>query len=354
MRKSLGGPLEDLTLQRLWLLTRGSPLFLREVVEGARETNQLVETAGVWRWQGAFTPTPRLGELIASRLDQLTAEERRLVGLLAFGEPLGAGLAAGLVSARALRGAERRGVVAVEGDGRRRPLRLSHPLYAEVVRAEASALEASDLRGTLVRAQVGRLRRRGDILRQVTLQLDAEGTGQHELLTAAARQAIVARDLPLAERLAGAALAGGGGFAAQIALAAALNGQGEVEEAESVLSQAAAAASTDQEHAEVALNWAPTLFCGQGRAEDAERVLTRAYDNISEVALGHSLIALRSAFSLFTGRPKATIALAAPVLASPAAADEARVWASASLTYALARCGRTSDALDAINEGWKA
>jgi DNA-binding CsgD family transcriptional regulator len=343
----LGGTLDSLTLERLCLLTQGNPLFLREVVNGERDTERLVETGGVWRWQGAFTPTPRLAELIASRLSRLETDEHRLVRLLAFGEPLGASIAAQLVSATALRSAERSGLVAVEKDGRRRSACLSHPIYGEVIRAQSSVLEACELRGALARAMASRVRRRGDVLRHATLQLNASGTADPDLLVVAARHAMAARDHGLAERLARAALAAGDGFDAQLALGAALNCQGRMRDAEAVLSGAPSMASTDHERAMVALTWAPNLFWGQGRADEAEAMLQRTQDAIGDAVVIQSLIGLRSTFSLFAGRPRESIALSAAVLKSELAADDVLVWAGLSLSYGLARCGRTSEGLTA-------
>ncbi|HEX2186102.1 MAG TPA: hypothetical protein VHN78_11425, partial [Chloroflexota bacterium] len=350
----LGGRVHRQVLDRLWQLTQGNVLFLREVVEGAIATGDLVQQGGVWQWPATFTPSPRLTELVRFRLGTLPPAQRRLANLVALGEPLGVSIAAQLVSEPAVVEAERRGIVALEEDGRRRQLRLAHPMYGEVVRVDTPAGEAAMLRRQLAQAQSGWLRRRGDVLRQATLQLDAEGSGDPELLTKAARQATAARDQKLAERLARAAVATGGGFDAQMALAATLNWQGRITEADAVLSRAAGLARTDRDQATLALTWAPNLFWGQGRPEQAQAVLQRAEQAITDVGLTRGLTAVRAGLALFAGRPTDAITMAQGVLDSADASNDARIWAYAFLGPALARCGRTGEALAVTAAGWEA
>lgn len=340
----LEGPLDSPTVERLWSLTQGNALFLYEVVEGAMELGQLAPRNGVWRLQGELKPTARLRELIRIRLDRLGSGGRRLVEALAFGEPLGEGLAGGLVSAGALAEADGARVVTAEQEGRRRQVRLSHPLYTEVIRSDIPALRARDVRRDLVRVlgSCG-LRRRGDVLRLATLQLDCGARGDPELMTTAAADANSAFDSILAERLGRAAVEGGAGYGARLVLGLALIWQGRFVEADDVLTQAADLAASDQEHAALALAWAPALFWGQSRAEEAEAVLARAEAHITDAGVARGIIAVRAAFTLFAGHACAAIEVAAPVLSLPSAPD-AVVWAALSTSYALARCGRTAEA----------
>lgn len=350
----LGGPVATATLERLWRLTRGNLLFLREVVDCAWDAAELLDDEGVWRWKARFVPGRRLSELIEARLGRLTAAERTLVELLAFGEPLGVSLAAELSSAEAVAGAERRGVVAAQDAGRRRELRLAHPLYSEVVRAETTALRARTVQRLLCQAGNAKLRRRGDVLRHVGLQLEIEDPGDPKVFIEAAGQAIVARNLPLAERSARAALLGDGGFRAKLALASALTWQNRMVEAEGILSEARAGATTDEEHASVALLLAPNLFWAQGRVDEAECVLASAEDAIADTAVALGLTAVRAAFSLFAGRPQVAIELASRTLASPVVTADSVVWGAAALAMTLGRCGQTADAMAAAMRGWEA
>ena len=60
-----------------------------------------------------------------SRVGRLFAEVGEVVDLLAFGEPLGAGMLAALAGSAAVEEAEQRGLISVERDGRRLPGRWS-------------------------------------------------------------------------------------------------------------------------------------------------------------------------------------------------------------------------------------
>jgi hypothetical protein len=86
---ALGAPVDVATVRHLAGRSRGNPMFLRELVNGALETGALVNAGGLWRLQGAPSPTVRLVELVAMRLGDLSQSERSLLELLALGEPLG-------------------------------------------------------------------------------------------------------------------------------------------------------------------------------------------------------------------------------------------------------------------------
>ena len=96
---ALGGQVDGTTLRELWQLTGGNPMFLRELILGGLDSGALCSSAGVWRWEGPMTAAPRLVELVEARLGRLDSQERDLLEVLAFGEPLGAGLE-GMVGAR--------------------------------------------------------------------------------------------------------------------------------------------------------------------------------------------------------------------------------------------------------------
>jgi predicted ATPase len=84
----LGGPLDGASLRHLLHRCRGNPLFLRELVTGALESEALVDDGGIWHLRGGFEPSARLVELVAMRLGDLSEPERAVLELLALGEPL--------------------------------------------------------------------------------------------------------------------------------------------------------------------------------------------------------------------------------------------------------------------------
>ena len=76
-------------MRRLWEVSRGNALYLRELLIGAVDSGALLETGGIWALRHPLTAPVRLVELVASRLSGLAAETVAVIELLAAGEPLG-------------------------------------------------------------------------------------------------------------------------------------------------------------------------------------------------------------------------------------------------------------------------
>jgi hypothetical protein len=202
----LGGQVDGLTLHRLWAVTQGNVLLLRELLLAGFELGQPQRRDRVWRWSGSLGVTPRLAELIEARLGRLDGSQRAVLELLAVGEPLGLLVLEQLTGPGVTEALERRGVVAVEPHGRRLEVRLAHPLYGEALRRNTPTLHARAVQRRLADAlEDSGMRRREDLLRVATWHLDASGPVRPELLTAAAQRSVTA-DAALAERLARAAV----------------------------------------------------------------------------------------------------------------------------------------------------
>jgi hypothetical protein len=162
---ALEGQVDGTTLRDVWQLTRGNPMFLRELIAGGLDSGALARGAGMWRWAGPVTAPPRLVELVETRLGRLDTGERDLLELLAFGEPLGAGLLERLEGTPVLAAAERKGLLSVEQLGRRVEVRVVHPLYGEAVRAQTGPLRLRLVHRRLADAVAAAgARRAGDLL----------------------------------------------------------------------------------------------------------------------------------------------------------------------------------------------
>src|SRR6516165_7660369 len=85
---ALGGPIEAGTGQEFWAVTRGNPLYVRELVLGALESGALVERSGVWHLEGNLPETSRLLDLVEQRIEGLSTGARSVVELLALCQPL--------------------------------------------------------------------------------------------------------------------------------------------------------------------------------------------------------------------------------------------------------------------------
>src|SRR5262249_59377874 len=61
----LPGPVRAGALRRLWALSAGVPLYLREIVRAAQAQGVLTSGVDGWRWQGELSAGGRLADLLA-------------------------------------------------------------------------------------------------------------------------------------------------------------------------------------------------------------------------------------------------------------------------------------------------
>jgi DNA-binding CsgD family transcriptional regulator len=253
LASALGGPVDAAASRELAARSRGNPMFLRELVHGALETGVLVGAGGLWRLQGALSPTVRLAELVALRLGDLSQPERSVLELLALGEPLGPTELTQLADPPAADALEEKGLITSGTQGRRIEIRLAHPVYGDVVRAGISALRERTISRSLAEVieAVG-ARRQGDPLKVATWRL-VGGGGSAELLVSGAMAARARHEYSLTERLARAAIDAGAGLEARLMAAETAHLQGRSDQAEQELAALAAQATSDAEKARVAL-----------------------------------------------------------------------------------------------------
>src|SRR5882757_6727522 len=334
----LGGPLESLSARLLYGATLGNVLFLRELVDGALESRNLRCTSGVWQWRRDFPATPRLVELVDARIGELSDPLRAVLEVLAFAEPLDVGLLEQLTDSESIDEAEQRGLIRVETDGHRLLVHPTHPLYSEILRGRTSTLRARRIRGLLARALAGTgATRPSDVLRRGVLLLDAEHPDP-EVLTSAAAHATTLGDMPLAERLARAAITSGAGVEATSILGMVLGWQGEALAAEQVLAALPDLADTDERRALAAVSRAAVLFFQAGEPELARHVLGDALAVVQPAARSE-LEAVDAVLLCFLNKPAEAIARARAVLASPWSDGAAVSWAVAALALSLAVTG---------------
>jgi DNA-binding CsgD family transcriptional regulator len=151
----LGGPVEESSADRIWHVTAGNPLYLREVVLSSTETGALSEVDGQWRWRGTWARGARLQEIVAGRLGRLDPDELTAMEMLAVARSLPLGLVTALTTARAVAGLEARALVTTESSGRRAEVTIAHPVHAEVLRGTMPALRQRSIRRNLVDALTG-------------------------------------------------------------------------------------------------------------------------------------------------------------------------------------------------------
>jgi DNA-binding CsgD family transcriptional regulator len=343
----LGGTVDGVTRREMLRVSEGNPLYLRELVLAGWETGALHQVEGVWRWRGELAGATRLAELVAARLDALAETTRAVVELVAWGEPLPVVVLQRLIDSHEVQTAEQSGLLVLERSGRRVLARLAHPLHGEVLRATLPISRVRSVADRLATAfNVGPLRRRDDLLRVGTWQLEAGLAAHPGALLKAAGQAAARLDHELTERLARAAVDAGGGATAVRVLAEALEWQGRHAEALAVM-----VGEPPVQVAERA-RWASirggNLYWGLERTAEAEEILQQAAlaEEGSEEA-----VAMLAWILLFDGRLREAVVVAGRVLDQPEAPAQALVWAATAAVPALGSLGQLGEALAVTDRG---
>lgn len=355
----LGGPIDAVSLERLWCLCTGNALYLRELIAGGRATAALVAVQGLWVWQGRVTAAPRLIELVSARIDGQSDEVQDLVDLVSFGEPLSVATVECLgIPTRIVESAERMGFVRTSPDGQGNVMVwLGHPMIGEAMRTRATPLHQ---RG-ICRRLVGCVDdvSSGNLMRSAVWHLDAGLPKPQSLLTIAAQRALGMMDLALAERLARAGVRAGDGWAAEKLLAAILVLTGEASEADTVLDRLQRGDVPDDVRASAVAERASNLVYGLDRAFEAGELL----DSLALTPGGRGISSASRALLLsHSGRPIEARAAATEAIESLAPCDMALADAHLAMGQALTvsgmpvsgivAAGKALAVLDACGNDW--
>lgn len=342
---ALGGDVESASVSRLSELTLGNLLYLRQIVEREVADGRLARAHGMWQWSGEPTLPCGLIELIEAELGTLTGAACDVVDALAVGEPITVAALRRIAGADALEQADVHGLVAIDGD----EVRVAHPLYGELRRNRAAPTRLRRLRG-LVAAE---LATEGDaddahvMVRRATLTVDSDLPPDAELFCNAAQVAIWLADLPLAERLAGAAVLADAGSRAQFLRAHALSWLGRGEEAEAVLAAVDTDGLTDDDHARLTYLRASNMLWALARTARAKEII----DTADRRGTAGWIDALETVYWFANDVPtEATTASKDLVLeALPPVVGTETAWALAAIS---ADAGRTSDAVALAERGY--
>jgi hypothetical protein len=344
LERALGAPLDPASFERLWDLTRGTPLFLREIVRAARADGSLARRRGVWQWDGRLGDGGRLAGLVEDRLAAEDPRCRPVLELVACGEPLAVWLAEHLAGPEGLDAAERAGLLeSVAGTGEP-AVRFAHPVHREVLRAALPLGRRRELCERLASALIDRgdAARPAGLVRVALWQLEA-GTpawGRGVSFAAAAHQALRDGDPRVAERLARAAF-DAEPTSALVVLAEALEKQGRHVEAIRLLDRVEVRGDG------AALTLARSAN-GYWAGDRAAAVL--AEDDAS----GGEVPATEAWVLFFESRLADCVEVARAVLGRPDATMRARVWAATAGAAALGLCGRSGEARAVADAGSQA
>ena len=338
LERVLGGRLDSGALGRLWRLTGGNVLFLRQVVEAGLSSGALQEREHVWAWDGGVPVSSELAEIVDAQMGELPDEVREVVDLLALGEPLAPGELASMVNREAVENAEDRGLIRVQPHAGGLVCRLAHPIYGEVRRARLGSLRSRRLRAGLVGAMAG-LVDPHDVLRRAVLTLDSDITAEPAELLAAARLAIGLFDLELGERLAGASADAEGGAEALLTQAMALSWLSRGEEAESILCGLSFDVG-DPLRAIAGYARVGNLFWTLRRPAQAEAVLATALSDQPTGPHRQLLVGMAVALDGSLGRAQQALDQGLDLLNQPAVPELAQLMAALGVTGAAAVLGR--------------
>ena len=348
---ALEGSVDTDAVQRLWKLTRGNVLYLRNIVEQEVADGRIVHEHGFWRWIGDPVMPPGLVELIESRIGALPTPVSDVMDVLAVGEPIELAALTRITDAAAVEEAETRGLITLEAAGGGIDARVAHPLYAEVRRRRTPHSRLRRLRG-LVATELAASTDRDDmrvVVRRATLSLDSELAPDADLLVRAANGAVWLADLPLADRLAEAAIHAGAGPEPSLVRAHALSWLGRGEEAEVVLAGIDTGELTDQDRARFAFHRSSNTLWALGDPAGAKELI----DEASSTTPAHArtyIDAFLTVYWFAMDQPEAALQASKNLALEDIPVVGAEIaWA---LSQIFADAGRTTEAIGAAEAGY--
>lgn len=338
--------------QRLWTLTRGNALYLRNIVEQEVADGRLEERDGVWRWTDDPVVAPGLVELIESRIGDLPAPVADVIDALAVGEPIELPALARITDPAAVEEADTRGLITLEPVAGGLEVRVAHPLYGEVRRKRAAPTRLRRLRG-LVAAELAASDDGGDVqvaVRRATLSLDSDLPPDADLLVRAANGAVWLADLHLADRLAEAAILAGAGPEANLVRAHALSWLGRGEEADTTLAEIRTGELSDDDRARFAFLRASNMLWVLTDSARAKELIDDASHTASPQARSY-IDAFLTVYWFAMDQPEVAMQASKKLALDnlPAVVDAEIAWVLAAIA---ADAGRTTEAVAIADAGY--
>src|SRR6516164_9249089 len=344
----LGGPMEAGAGREFWEVTRGNPLYVRELVLGGLESGALVDRSGVWHLEGRLPSTTRLLDLVEQRIGLLSAQARSVVELLALCEPLELGYLEAAAPAGVLESLERAGLVTIAGTDQE--VRLAHPLHGRVVRA---AMPRSRARAILL-AQAQRLEDGHPVpgpaaLQIATWRLDAGGRPDPAVLIRGAYLARHAHDFRLVRRLIEAVPGEHLDAVGALLLGEALYELGVFDAADQILARGQQLPSSEHVALRLAVTRAKNAQWGLCQPEAALAINATARTVITSSPLAEELVADEASVLTFSGHPGRALAVLERITGGDQRTRVVRAIAGAP---ALAMTGRTTEAVREAEDGY--
>ncbi|MGA8327972.1 MAG: LuxR C-terminal-related transcriptional regulator [Mycobacterium sp.] len=304
LQSALEGPVGAACSERMWHLTRGNVLFLRQLVIQETNAGRLINRDGSWQWVGTMEISQSLVELVDLRIGAAPEPVLEVIDLVAVAEPLELAHLTALADATAIEDADRRGLITVSRTTPTSVVSLGHPLYGEVRLAQAGQLRLERLRGRIVRKMVAldEVVGQPDPVRLALLWLQSDLPPDRDVFTRAAEAAFGRLDLDLAQRLAAAAMAAGAGVDAELLCANTLMTLSRGAEAEALLKSLTARPLPEPAWSTAVHVRVDNLLWPLGQPDQARQVVDDALAGASG-AVSHRLLAMRAMLLAIEARP---------------------------------------------------
>jgi len=353
---TLGGAFDPHSLRDVVAASQGNPLFVRELLLGAIDTDAVVQVGGVWRFVGGVVLSPLLRNIVATRLQALRGAQREALELLAIGGALELGLVGMLVSAADLERLEDASLIAMSPDG---TVDLIHPLHREYLlghlgalsvrrRFAALAAASADLYGTpAAQLGAGPLTHRG--VRSVLWCVRGDLEPGADALVAAASVAQRAFDTALSAELAALAFASNNSLEAALIASWGYGATGAHDSAAAVLRSALESSTDPWFEAACRLRLAEELWWWEHNLDGALALL----DPTAMVDGEHTdlLVAQRGVFALLNGDIDQARKLCAPLV------DHRTLWvrfvAAVAMVHVLSYDDQANDAFDLATRAYQ-
>jgi DNA-binding CsgD family transcriptional regulator len=343
----LAGAIDGALAHEVFSLSRGNPLFLREVVAGGVAAGTIRRDGDVWVLQGRLAPTARLESVLDAELVGLSADAVRALELLAICEPVDVRALERLGLGTATDELDARGLVSGDEDALTIHVSVVQPLLAALLRARMSPLRRRARLREAVGA-IGPYARPSDRLRLAGWMLDAGLDVATSELLAAAQQARAAHDAEAVQRLATAALTAGPNGEALVLHAEALQTLGRFDEAEASLLAAEADARDDRARLAVALVRQRILLWSGVEAGPTRDVLEADRAALADAVARDLVVAAMATMEAIAGRASACLELAGQL---ESGSDVAATAMAFPLAVAETRLGRPGRAIGIARSG---
>ena len=345
----LGGSVDDAVVVSLRDRSEGNPLFLRELIRGAVHTEVLQQVSDVWRLRAALPLSARLRDVVESRLELASPDERRALELLASCFSLELDELEDLVGIEPIAELESRGLITTAERAGKLTASLSHPLHAEALRVGLPAVRAR----LLMRQHVAWLEAHprstnGDALQRAIWRLEAGLPPDLDQLIQGAQLASALQDSRSVLRLARPALDANPTAVTAELLANAFFQTGRWAEAYEMLDLADGLEASPSVRVELGMTRATIHLWGLGDAEGALKAidLLRSDPEMSPSNLSRIRAAYASVL-VNAGRPAQARAELESAMASGEISTE--LGAAVALSNSLAMAGQMGAAVATID-----